>query len=81
VQPTDGSQVPLTVYDGSEWGVDVLYVDGTTALNQPVARWLDMADFIAIAITNLTTCSAGAQLWLKSQLRAFGNQFTFDNDR
>jgi hypothetical protein len=78
IQPTDGSETPLTVLD-VEYGVDVNDLDGN-ALDQPLSRYLRGADLIATSIINLTEGDASCQAWLKAQLKAAG-YFTFDNDR
>lgn len=79
IQPTDGSQTPLTIFD-TEFGTDVLDTSANP-INEPMHRYVIGGDLFSANIINLTTCSAGAQAWIKTALRANGGTFTFDNDR
>ena len=79
VQPTDGSGTPISIFD-TEYGTDVLSVTGQ-GISQPLHEMVIGGDFASSQIINLTTGSAGAQVWLKAGLRATGGTFTFDDDR
>ena len=79
VGPTDGSQVPLTIFD-TEYGTDVLDTSANP-INEPLHRYVIGGDFFSANIINLTNCSAGSQAYIKTSLRAKGGTFTFDNDR
>ena len=81
VQPSDGSEVPVTVFDNDQgYAMDVLDTSGAS-INQPIPRMLIRGDLIATSIINLTEANASSQAWLKSQLQANGRAFTFDNSR
>jgi hypothetical protein len=81
VMPTDGSQVPVSVFDNDQGlPIDVLDASGAS-INQPIHRQLIRGDLIATSIINLTEANASSQSWMKGQLQASGRAFTFDNDR
>lgn len=79
VMPTDGSQVPKIPLV-TEYGVDVTDINGNS-INQRVDFYPLSGDFLTANLINFTTCDAGCQAYLKQQLRAVGQFFTFDNDR
>lgn len=79
IMPTDGSQVPLTVFD-TEYGTDVVGVDAGN-INEPMHRFVIGADCYSANVINLTVVNAGTEAYLKTQLRASGGTWTFDDDR
>jgi hypothetical protein len=87
IQPTDGSQLPLTVVEGPA-GIDVTAADATTNIDQMLGRWLAGADVYsdqiiagALAMTDL---DASLQTWIKQQLNGGGTAtrgtFTFSSE-
>lgn len=79
IQPTDGSETPVTVLT-NEMGVDVVSSLDNTSIDQPLCPYLVGGDLISANIVNLTEGDASVQAWLKAQLRAIG-RYTFNNDR
>jgi len=76
IQPTDGSETPLSLIDDGS-GMKVTDMDGTE-VDQPFPLALIGGSIVAANIINYPT-DASLRTWLKAQLRAVG-KFVFDDD-
>jgi hypothetical protein len=75
IQPTDGSQLPLTLIE-SPAGIDVTAMDATTNVDQMLGRWLAGADVYSTSViagnTDITALDASLLTWVKQQLNGGG---------
>jgi hypothetical protein len=87
IQPTDGSQLPLTLIE-SPAGIDVTAADATTNIDQMIGRWLSAADVysnqVLAGATDMTALDASLQAWIKQQLNGGGTatrgRWTFSDE-
>jgi hypothetical protein len=75
IQPTDGSQLPVTLIEGPA-GIDVTAMDATTNIDQMLGRWLKSADVYSNMViagdNDITGLDASLRTWIKQQLNGGG---------